>query len=961
MKHILLFCFLPFLGQGQILLYDNFSDQDFSNNPQWSGMDSLFRVNGNFELQLYDSVAGKSYLSTPSEISANALWEFSVCMGFNPSTSNYSKIYLMSNRRDLSGPLEGYFLRIGGGTGDRVGLYRQDGQAISLVTQSAAGLLSTNQVKLNVQVKKDSVCNWQVGLDTGFVNNPKVLVAQGIDSTYIKSSFFGVQCQYTKTRAKLFSFDDFIWSGEPWLDSIGPSIDSIQFVYKNSIKVFYNEMVTKISTTDVDNFFVNNGSGKPNLIIYDTLLKNTVTLEFDSPFIQEQDYELNYSSIEDLYGNQGAGFEKFQTSSIVRGVEEYQVISPKEFAIHFNGKMDSISLTNIYNYQFLNEIDSISINKSFEPNEFLVRIFLADSLSNEVNYRFMVNSVLDYWGYIVSDSIWFSNYKQKSGDVVFSELMVDPEPSVGPMGSQLPLSEYIELYNDCDFYLNLENWQLSIGSKDYLLPNKQLPPKRFLVIAPDQFSNDFEDSISVLGLDMSSTVLTNSGNFLQLMNNEKNLLSSVSYRTEWWQENKRDGGWSVEKIDVGGDCDDQSNWRNAENEKGGTPGYINSVNGEMVAGATPYLQGVDFIADTLIEVIFSKSLYGEFLDPKVYLIQPELEIESVSSLKDGRLGVRIVFENAMLEQTTYNLSYNVLPNDCAGVNLEFEYLSFGVPQAILPSDLILNEVLFNPKSGGEDFVEIYNSSNKFINISELRIANWNIHLEDIENSEAIFKDNRLLPPKEYLLITENKLFIRDNYAVNKVQNLLEINELPSMGDDEGTIALANNQLMLCDYLVYDSDMHHPVLKEVEGVSLERITQDPTMNIARNWHSASSSSGHATPGYKNSQAILESNVLKAEVIPKSFTPNSDGFEDVASIYYYFKKAGYVLTVSIWNTLGKEEKVLENNFVVGQQGTLYWNGTNQEGNLLKSGIYIVVYEYFHPDGETGSIKKTCVLSR
>src|SRR6478609_10837950 len=92
---------------GQI--QDDFSDNDFTNNPVWSGTTSQFIVNSAMQLQLSNSVAGQSYLSTPfSTTSLDGYeWQAYVKQNFSSSATNYGRVYLISDQSDLTKPLNG--------------------------------------------------------------------------------------------------------------------------------------------------------------------------------------------------------------------------------------------------------------------------------------------------------------------------------------------------------------------------------------------------------------------------------------------------------------------------------------------------------------------------------------------------------------------------------------------------------------------------------------------------------------------------------------------------------------------------------------------------------------------------------------------------------------------------------------------------------------------------------------
>ena len=128
-KHLLTFIFLAQSLVGFSQFTDDFSDGDFTNNPNWIGDLGNFEVDTAFKLHLNDTVANTSHLSTQSNAIINGVWEFDVTLDFAPSTANYAKVYLISDEQDLSGNLNGYFVKIGGesGTIDDVSLYVQNG------------------------------------------------------------------------------------------------------------------------------------------------------------------------------------------------------------------------------------------------------------------------------------------------------------------------------------------------------------------------------------------------------------------------------------------------------------------------------------------------------------------------------------------------------------------------------------------------------------------------------------------------------------------------------------------------------------------------------------------------------------------------------------------------------------------------------------------------------------------
>ena len=238
-------CFFIFILFSQSLVSvaqftDDFSDGDFTNNPTWNGDISRFDTNITLLHHLLDTVNDESYLSTECKVAFSAIWEFDITLLFDPSTSNYSKIYLMSNKSDLTSNLNGVFVKIGGESGaiDNVSLYTQSGNSTTKIIDGILGIAASNP-DLKVKVIRDSIGNWEL-----IVGNPNFPTSQGtaFDTTIISSDYFGVLCKYTKARSDLFYFDNFNVSGSFLVDTIKPEVTNAQINSASSVLVTFSDL-----------------------------------------------------------------------------------------------------------------------------------------------------------------------------------------------------------------------------------------------------------------------------------------------------------------------------------------------------------------------------------------------------------------------------------------------------------------------------------------------------------------------------------------------------------------------------------------------------------------------------------------------------------------------------------------------------------------------------------------------
>jgi hypothetical protein len=284
----------------------------------------------------------------------------------------------------------------------------------------------------------------------------------------------------------------------------------------------------------------------------------------------------------------------------------------------------------------------------------------------------------------------------------------------------------------------------------------------------------------------------------------------------------------------------------------------------------------------------------------------------------------------------------------------------GLPEDARPVDMVINEILFNPRPNAFDYVEIYNRSNKILDASKMLIANRNS--AGVIAGLKTFSDQPLLIfPGDHIVLTPDAGSLKLEYMVFNPDLLFTV-ALPSFPDDNGVVVVTNYQGDIIDEVAYSEKWHFKLINNPEGVSLERIDADGPSQHPGNWHSAASTAGYGTPGSKNSQSRpVELLNAAVEVSPKVFSPDNDGVDDVALIEYQLKETGYLANLTIFDAGGRQIRYLVKNELCGYKGRWTWDGLDEKGNKLPMGPYVVYLELFNLKGKREVFKKVVVLVR
>lgn len=288
-------------------------------------------------------------------------------------------------------------------------------------------------------------------------------------------------------------------------------------------------------------------------------------------------------------------------------------------------------------------------------------------------------------------------------------------------------------------------------------------------------------------------------------------------------------------------------------------------------------------------------------------------------------------------------------SDAAGNRLDT--MAVFIKEARLESgSILINEILFDPVPGGDDFVEFINTTDQFIELKNLIIQNT------ISGRSVDISTSQILEPFGLIVFAEDKDQLLTKYKSANASLIIE-HALPAFPNNSGNVTLLQQGIVM-DFFNYSDDLHHDLLDETEGVSLERRTTELNGDEPEVWTSASESSGYATPGTENSSNLIATTADVVTLKDDSFSPNGDGDNDVLemTISPGFESLG---SVWIYDQSGNLIHQLRSNTLLGSQDVISWDGRMEDGNQAPIGIYIIKIEVFNTGGQVYSYKKAVAL--
>ena len=479
---------------------------------------------------------------------------------------------------------------------------------------------------------------------------------------------------------------------------------------------------------------------------------------------------------------------------------------------------------------------------------------------------------------IIISLIAFNLYSQsRDTSIIFSEIMFYNSTSI-------PNGEFIELFNTSyTDTIDLAGWKIKYytSSPDLIVDagyGTKLLPRQFAVIFENDYTGGYSVPSNALVLKISDNNFGTSGmanttdRDVHLLNTRNDTIWSYIYSAN------NSAGISDEKIVLIGD-NSSSNWGNSI-VINGTPGSFNSISQRE----------------------YDLSLVRIFTNPLFPVLNDNVEIKAVVK----NLGLKtannflVQFKYDFQNDGVYDLTFSsgiiatLSPGDSVVVNADTTIKNIGqdvkvfaeiifsadennindtlstiIKPGIPSKSVLISEVMFDPRSGEPEWVEIYNNTNSRINLNGWKLSD----VVTTPSFATITNSDFFLEPNSLLVISANASIY--NYY-DSIPSPVIIAPIPALNNDRDGVVIYDERGMVMDSLFYYSSWG------LSKKSLERISYQQPTNLQSNWTASIADSG-GTPGLSNSVMNVKSYPAGSIVINEIMYEPLTGFAEYVEIY------------------------------------------------------------------------------
>ncbi len=531
------------------------------------------------------------------------------------------------------------------------------------------------------------------------------------------------------------------------------------------------------------------------------------------------------------------------------------------------------------------------------------------------------------------------------------------EVMAAPIGDE---PEWIELYNYSDTDFEFDGFTISDAKATKDLPNFTLEADSYALITKDTAALLSKRNIpdNAVLVETSLPILNNTWDAVVLKDSTRATPDSLYYDMKWGEK-----GYSLERIDYMLTALDEENLAQCKAPNGATPAMRNSVAIPEFDLAIEIVKQNEDKIDFLIKNTGRKEL--ESADLKLFIdTNRDGTIQKNEKYFEEKLKVdgdcEISYTIAELQEHIDSPGSYIFLAVCHSeedMRDENDSVSgsFFIPY---PAGTIrFNEIMFDVDDEHAEYVELYNTSEHTVNL-----ANWT------------FNDAAANEPHKYLVIEDNDFRIEtDSLAVIAWDSLIFEN-FSYLAEEEYDVYITNSSVNLNktgddiylrdpagsvnDSCTYSEDWHHESFISTKNVSLEKISVNLASMLPDSWTSCADETG-GTPGKMNSAFREIDKEGKLTAAPNPFSPYGQHSEQNCVISYKLPYRISNMSAYIYDTAGNLLRELAVADISASEGSLVWDGRNDEGYRLPVGPYVFMLEAVDADSKDVHVEKIMLV--
>jgi hypothetical protein len=580
-------------------------------------------------------------------------------------------------------------------------------------------------------------------------------------------------------------------------------------------------------------------------------------------------------------------------------------------------------------------VDNLTASINISVNDTLNGTYELPAIPAESTIDFSCQIVELIIGYhqVAAELIYLYD-NELGNNYVESSLLNGASPFVMNEIMFAPLStnqEWVEIFNRTDCAYSVHNLIIMDASGSIISFDGNIPPQDFIVVC--------QDTILFLQIypEVDPEKVIFAPQWTSLNNTDEVLIFTDEFETKFdstsYNGTNCPVDFSIERIDP---FDDEDILWSICTDSLGTPTFPNSALPMQYDLSLEFSEleinenSIDhsvIIRNVGLENIFDAAIScnliinGEY--PSENIFTDEISLED---------SIFYEFTTAIVQEGYFSFLYEIISEDDmnSSNNIDFSFYNCGS----LP--FVINEIMYDPDGDEPEWIEITN----------------NFVVPDLTEVILVVDEDTLDIPycsETYYLITDSENdadSLRTKYDLDDVTIITGLSSLSNNGEQ---IVLMDECGNLIEEFFFQPDWND----ELDGVSIERVNPEITAD-AQNW---GPSTNVCTPGKTNSIFVqMLPNNMKLYAAPNPFSP----YRDERTIFSFaLPEVLSTVTLRIFDLKGRMVRRLVDQVMQSSEGTIIWDGKNDNGKKLPVGVYIVLMQATARESEKVYSKKITVV--